>query len=120
MNFDSTGDAPVTSDLDDVDDAPAGSDVDPEQLSAYIGWLARQDPAQGYDYSDNRHCPGAKYFVSLGYRDVEVVPGEVRFEGGAMALPFWLDVIGCNGERTYGAALERAQAVARELGVPAD
>jgi len=94
-------------------DPESATKYDPAQLGPYTAWLEKQPAHEAYCYSSNEDCPTARYFTALGYSEVEVVPGLVSYVGGETKLPYWFDVIACNGPRTYGAALDRARALAK-------
>jgi len=81
-------------------------DVRPQaDLEVLIAWLEGRDPEEQYNWKDCHHCLCAQFFgVGIGWavlhREMEERTG-IRVDSLAMPLPW-----------TFGAALQRARAVA--------
>lgn len=92
----------------------AGITVDPLPIAPLIAWLEKQ-PADGqYVYTDGSNCLLAQYFRASGYRDINLGNITARLDGERVFLPISFQRIAgyYGGERTFGAALERAKNLA--------
>lgn len=84
---------------------------DPFALGTLVAWLEKQPAEKTYDYTEPCGCMLADYFTQNGYSDVAVDPFAFDHSGGRTDIPGDFDVVNCEGERTYGAALDRARAL---------
>lgn len=95
--------------------------ADPLSLDSLIAWLEKQPADQEYDYGCNGTCMLASYFRSVNPNFCSVGTSYASFFDGEnfseWALPDgWDDIaFGDGGSRTFGAALDRARALARAL-----
>jgi hypothetical protein len=85
----------------------------PIKLDELVDWMAPQPPETEYVYSDPGRCPTALFLEASGFHDVEVVPGKATFAGGEKEIPPEVDFVLCGMPRTFGAAVDRARALAR-------
>lgn len=91
--------------------------ADPLQLGTLIAWLEKQPGETAYDYGCNGGCLLALYFQAHGFTGAMM--GSVTFwwvdkgqQTPILDLPNGFNVIARQHPRTFGAALERARAVA--------
>ena len=90
--------------------------VDPFSLESLIAWLEQQPARQGYRYDDPANCVFAQFAKAQSWRCWFVFP---RMRRSQKLFHRWPDIaLGQYGDRTYGiytfgAALERARAIAR-------
>lgn len=83
-------------------------------LPALTPWMETKAPETRYDYSDSHVCPCA-CFLRDRYQlwDAEVIPGLATWTGGSAEIPPEVDFVLCGMPRTYGAAVDRARALAK-------
>jgi hypothetical protein len=84
--------------------------VNPLKIEALIAWLATQNPATSYDYTDPRLCLAAQYFKHHGVTPYCLTSFELD-----EAIPGLQQIVYAHDgaspeERTFGAALARARA----------
>lgn len=100
--------------------------ADPFKLETLIAWLEKQPEGAIYNYNCNGHCLLAQYFTAQGFKHVHMyttgffhgqpVPGwmgepEARAHGCHTPMPATFDKVASWGDRTFGAALDRARAL---------
>lgn len=84
-------------------------------VKSFKDWLDRQPPEKRYNYGECWTCAIAQYVTShLGYapdgKSVVVTHEEVRVNGKWFLLPPEMTAIAFEGEHTFGAAAQRAEA----------
>lgn len=86
--------------------------ADPFSLESLIAWLEKQPADQHYDYCDGDNCLTAQYLTHCGFKEVFLTVERLKNLGWYYIASGWHTRNGC-GERTFGAALERARKVLR-------
>jgi hypothetical protein len=92
--------------------------LDPLDINTLILWLEKQPPGKRYCYRATLHCMFAQYFTAMGFEDVYVegfsfhyrVPPD--FVHRQVDLPHGWYHVAATGPYTFGAALQRARALA--------
>lgn len=86
--------------------------TDPQSLEALTSWLEQQPADKTYCYTDQGRCLAAQYHRHIS---VEYQP-EIVFFTASKSDPFEyiIEWIGVKHPRTFGAALERARAIAAQ------
>lgn len=85
-------------------------------LESLAAWLEKQPADRAYCYIDNGSCLLGQYFVGMGLTNIQVGGSEFAHAGSGgrdILLPVTFQDIAYDHPRTFGAALERARAVAR-------
>lgn len=84
-----------------------------QEIESLIAWLSTQDPSAKYDYGDTSNCLFCQYYRAMGFK-VDSAGGEytrVRVNGKQVIISTdYQGPVSACGERTFGAALERAKA----------
>ena len=84
--------------------------ADPLSLASLIAWLERHPADETYCYMDSGECLAAQYNQSIGR--VYQTPNPIRTYFGR-SFDAHLERIALEYPRNFGAALERARAIAR-------
>ncbi len=89
---------------------------DVHSIESLIQWLEDKDPSEDYAYTNNRHCLLAQYYKAKGFKRV-AVDAHSLYHGifNWTRLPYNFDWVGLGHPRTFGAALQRARKLEREL-----
>jgi len=89
--------------------------ADPFTLDSLIAWLEKQPADDTYCYIDNGMCLLAQYFTASGFSRVSVYSTKFQWHDGQRKLPPHFNKIAIGltmlPERTFGAALERANRI---------
>lgn len=85
----------------------------------FLAWLGRKKKTGKYNYLDHGNCLLAQYLKSRGYSGVTVCSFgyySIKQNGKTRnrRYPAAFEAISLHGERTFGAALERARAALSE------
>ena len=87
-------------------DAKVETKADPLTLPALIAWLEKQPADAGYNYCQPETCLIAQYLKASGLKKFCLMSREVERLG-------WMDIVHpISGDWTFGAALQRARALA--------
>lgn len=91
--------------------------ADPFTLQSLIAWLKTKRRGERYCYLDHGRCLLGQYFTACGYKNVEAFSDAIFDHADAENVPYpkVFNRIACDGERTFGAALERARAALRPI-----
>lgn len=91
--------------------------ADPFSLESLIAWLEKQPANKEYNYCDPHNCALCQYFRDAGLEVESITRNEIRHRDGRTTefpVTFSWDISNSayRGLSTFGAALERARAVA--------
>lgn len=91
-------------------------EVDPFSLEALVAWLEKQDPAQGYCFTNWKSCLWGRYTKAHGgttdYRYYTI--GAAKLSTGAELPGSWQGNVAIKYPHTFGAALSRARKLLAE------
>lgn len=79
-------------------------------LAGFIAWLEKQQPEQGYEFTDAENCAIAQWLRSIGEKKCALYSSEIVDLIGQEA-GFILRGTKLDRNQTFGAALRRARAV---------
>lgn len=91
--------------------------INNEIIAGFVPWVAKQNPAQAYQYHSTTHCAFAQYLKALGYSDV-LVSG-FSFDAGPIKNAALPDSLGSalGNNRKFGGPPRTFGELAEALGI---